>query len=63
MSTILTERPSSILARHTSEVKEIATSLGLNDVRVFGSVARKEDTLRSDIDFLMLLAYIPFLIW
>jgi uncharacterized protein len=39
------------------KILKIAQECGLKDVRVFGSVAREEDTPESDIDFLV--EYIP----
>lgn len=43
-------RPSEILAEHRKEALEIARSHKVTNVRVFGSVARGEDTPDSDID-------------
>lgn len=36
-----------------AEIERLATFHGAHDVRVFGSVARGEDTAASDIDFLV----------
>jgi hypothetical protein len=36
-----------------AEIERLATFHGARDVRVFGSVARGEDTAASDIDFLV----------
>lgn len=47
-----TPRPSSLLARHSRAVREIAARHHAHDVRVFGSVARGEDRPGSDIDLL-----------
>lgn len=46
-------RPSEALALHKAEIKSLADRLGLVEVKVFGSVARGEDTEKSDIDFLV----------
>lgn len=43
-------RPSVILAAHRAAVLGTAQRLGARNVRVFGSIARGEDTERSDID-------------
>jgi len=39
--------------RHRIEIKRIAASHGLSNVRVFGSVARGDETLDSDLDLLV----------
>lgn len=41
------------LRRHRREIIEIAGQRGAHDVRVFGSVARGEDTEASDVDLLV----------
>lgn len=41
------------LRQHRPQVQEIAAAHGLSNVRVFGSVARGEDTTDSDIDLLV----------
>ena len=41
------------LRRHRSAIMETAVRRGARDLRVFGSVARGEDTETSDIDFLV----------
>ncbi|PXY32648.1 hypothetical protein BAY60_01675 [Prauserella muralis] len=41
------------LRRHRRTVLELAAQRGARNVRVFGSVARGEDTADSDIDLLM----------
>ncbi len=46
-------RPSVLLKEHRSEILELASKSGASNVRVFGSVARDEDTHDSDIDLLM----------
>ncbi len=46
--------PSEILARHRGEIREIMKRYPrLRDIKVFGSVARGEDTEDSDIDFMV----------
>jgi len=42
-----------VLAGHRLEVRAIAQRYGLTNVRVFGSVARGEETSQSDIDLLV----------
>jgi len=46
-------RPSEILQSRRSAVLAIATNLGASNVRVFGSVLRKEDSEKSDVDLLV----------
>lgn len=41
------------LARQHRRLKDIACSYGLSNVRVFGSVARGEDRVDSDVDLLV----------
>ena len=50
-------RPSIALRSHRAEVIELARRHGATNVRVFGSVARGEDTLDSDVD--LLVTFIP----
>jgi predicted nucleotidyltransferase len=45
--------PSEIVDEKRCEILEIAAASGLSNVRVFGSVARGEDTVTSDIDLLV----------
>lgn len=45
--------PSEALEAHIDEVRALATEHGLRNVRVFGSVARGEDSWESDIDLLV----------
>lgn len=45
--------PSSVLAEHRAEVLRLAAANRARDVRVFGSIARGEDTPDSDIDLLV----------
>lgn len=45
-----------ILKQHRTEILAIAARKGLSDVRVFGSVARGEETENSDIDLLVNVA-------
>ena len=46
-------KPSSILIAQRDQLMEIAARHGASSVRVFGSVARGEDTEDSDIDLLV----------
>ncbi|MGO2859565.1 MAG: helix-turn-helix domain-containing protein [Brevibacterium sp.] len=46
-------RPNLALERTFQVIRELAADLGLQNVRVFGSVARGEDGFDSDIDLLM----------
>lgn len=45
--------PRERLAGMREQVMEVAERVGLTDVRVFGSVARGEDTMNSDVDLLV----------
>jgi len=47
--------PSTLLARHRTELVDHLAGHGVNDVAVFGSVARAEDDEGSDIDLLVTL--------
>ena len=53
---LVPERPSVLLEHHREELRAIATAKGLTNVRVFGSVARGDDTPASDLD---LVAELP----
>jgi predicted nucleotidyltransferase len=46
-------RPSEALARHRDEVLEIIARYPVSNPRVFGSVARGDDTENSDLDMLV----------
>lgn len=46
-------RPSAVLREHRDEILRIARANKAVDVRVFGSIARGEDTPDSDIDLLV----------
>lgn len=46
-------RPSDALAAHRDEVLRMLAEVGMTDVRLFGSVARGEDTDESDLDLLV----------
>ena len=46
-------RPSTALERHRDRIREIALSLRVTNVRVFGSVLSGEDTEESDLDILV----------
>ena len=45
--------PGDALDQHREEVKRLADTCGLDNVRVFGSIARNEDIYVSDIDLLV----------
>jgi predicted nucleotidyltransferase len=47
-STTLTE-----IRQRRDEILEVARARGASRIRIFGSVARGEDTLSSDVDFLV----------
>ena len=49
----LAGRLGSRLSAHRAEVRRVAAKYGLSNLRVFGSVARGEDTGASDIDLLV----------
>ena len=44
---------STLLQEHRAEIKAAAKAVGAENVRIFGSVARGEDTPESDIDLLV----------
>jgi uncharacterized protein len=46
-------RPSEALAKHRDEVLAIIAKYPVSNPRVFGSVARGEDTVESDIDIMV----------
>jgi predicted nucleotidyltransferase len=46
-------RPSEALARHRDEVLAILAKYPVSNPRVFGSVARGEDTEQSDLDLMV----------
>jgi predicted nucleotidyltransferase len=46
-------RPSEILAAKTDEIREVIARYPVRNPRVFGSVARGEDTEGSDLDILV----------
>jgi predicted nucleotidyltransferase len=46
-------RPSETLRNHRESVLSIVASMGMGNVRVFGSVLRDEDNEDSDIDLLV----------
>jgi len=45
--------PGDALDQHREDVKRLADTCGLDNVRVFGSIARNEDVYVSDIDLLV----------
>ncbi|PZA11914.1 nucleotidyltransferase [Rhodopseudomonas palustris] len=46
-------KPSEALAEHGNRLAAILSEFGLTNPRLFGSVARGEDTRRSDLDILV----------
>jgi uncharacterized protein len=46
--------PRELVAKHRDEVLEICAAHHLTDVRVFGSVARGDDTIDSDLDLVVI---------
>lgn len=46
-------RPSLVLGQHRDEVLRVAAANRARDVRVFGSIARGQDTADSDIDLIV----------
>jgi predicted nucleotidyltransferase len=53
MSTMAQMRPSQVLASRREDVLGLARERGATNARMFGSVARGEDSLSSDIDLLV----------
>jgi predicted nucleotidyltransferase len=51
--TDLSSEKAQLVRRHKVEIIELARTHGARNVRLFGSVARVEDTFESDIDFLV----------
>ncbi|MVT25213.1 nucleotidyltransferase family protein [Nesterenkonia alkaliphila] len=51
--TVPERRPSDVLRERRQEVLDYLHSQGIKDVRVFGSVARGDDSPSSDIDLLV----------
>jgi len=49
-------RPSALLHRHRRELLDQLAALGVSEVAVFGSVARRSDDEGSDVDLLVTLA-------
>ena len=46
-------RPSQVLDKHRQSILDIARRHGVSNVRVFGSVSRRDDTEDSDVDLLV----------
>src|SRR3954447_18601393 len=46
-------RPSLSLSEHAAQVREVLARFGMSNPRIFGSVARGEDTDNSDLDLLV----------
>ena len=53
MVDVLDSRPSVILRAHRDEVLAVAARFGISDIRVFGSIARGDDDVNSDVDLLV----------
>lgn len=51
--TDLSSEKAQLVRRHKVEINDLARSHGARSIRLFGSVARGEDTSKSDIDFLV----------
>jgi hypothetical protein len=49
----LSSEKAQLVRRHKVEINDLARSHGARNIRLFGSVARGEDTPKSDIDFLV----------
>ena len=49
----LSSEKAQLVRRHKVEINDLARSHGARNIRLFGSVARGEDTSKSDIDFLV----------
>ena len=47
------KRPSERLSEHRGEVLDLLERFGATNIQVFGSVARGEDTVDSDLDILL----------
>ncbi len=47
------KRPSERLAEHRGEVLDLLAQFGATNIQVFGSAARGEDTVDSDLDILL----------
>lgn len=55
ISAQLAAKPSEILWRHKDSILKLAEKYQITDVRVFGSIARGEDNIFSDVDLLVTL--------
>lgn len=53
MSAHTTARPSDLLHAHRAEILATADRFGITEIRVFGSVARGDDEVGSDIDLIV----------
>ncbi len=51
--TDLSSAKAQLVRRHKVEINNLARSHGARNIRLFGSVVRGEDTVKSDIDFLV----------
>lgn len=46
-------KPSQKIRQHQQKIQELAQQFGMKNVRIFGSVAKREDTDNSDLDVLV----------
>lgn len=56
MQTTLERRPSVALEEHADEILALAPRYGVSNIRVFGSTVSGNDTPRSDIDLIAVVA-------
>ena len=53
LRSVMRPLPHQALERHRDELKGLAADYGLSNVRVFGSVVQRTDTVGSDLDILV----------
>lgn len=46
-------KPSQKIQQHQQKIQELAQQFGIKNLRIFGSVAKGEDTENSDLDLLV----------
>ena len=46
-------KPSQKIQQHQQKIQELAQQFGIKNIRIFGSVAKGEDTENSDLDLLV----------
>ena len=46
-------KPSQKIRQHQQKIQELAQQFGMKNLRIFGSVAKGEDTENSDLDLLV----------